>query len=208
IYLVGDGDPTLSSASFAHHHNTPLTQLRDLALDVRHAGVRRVKGPVHADASIFDARRGTPATGFHTSPDLGPLSGLTYNSGTVGARSPGAPAREAGRAFRAALHKAGVKVSGKVDRRAPPASVRHHDPLGGVHSPPLSRIVAATNKPSNNYYAEMLLKRLGANQGGAKGTTRRGTKVVARFAKSHGVHVRIHDGSALSRRDPATPHQA
>ncbi len=207
IYLVGDGDPTLSSASFARHHNTPLTRLRDLALDVRHAGVRRVKGPIHADASIFDAHRGTPATGFHTSADLGPLSGLTYNSGLAGGHYAGDPAREAGKAFRAALHKVGVKVSGKVDRRRMPGSLRHTDPLGGVHSPPLSRIVAATNKPSNNYYAEMLLKRLGANPGGAKGTTRRGTKVVARFAKAHGVHVHTHDGSGLSRRDRASPQQ-
>src|SRR5262249_814673 len=129
IYLVGDGDPTLSSASFAHHHNTPLTQLRDLALDVHHAGVRQVQGPIHADASIFDGHRGPPATGFHTSPDLGPLSGLTYNSGMVGGHYAGDPAREAGKAFRAALHKVGVKVSGKVDRKATPGALRHRDPL-------------------------------------------------------------------------------
>ncbi len=207
IYLVGDGDPTLASASFARHHNTPLTRLRDVARDVRRAGVRRVKGPIHADASIFDARRGIPATGFHTSSDLGPLSGLTYNSGMAGGHYSGDPARQAGKAFRAALRKSGVKVKGKVDRRALPGSLRDQDPLGSARSPQLRRIVAATNKPSNNYFAEMLLKRLGANQGGAKGTTRRGTKVVRRFARKRGVKVRTRDGSGLSRRDRASPQQ-
>jgi D-alanyl-D-alanine carboxypeptidase/D-alanyl-D-alanine-endopeptidase (penicillin-binding protein 4) len=205
LFLVGDGDPTLASASFARHHNTPLTRLRDVARDVRSAGVRRVKGPIHADGSIFDARRGIPATGFHTSSDLGPLSGLTYNSGMIGGHYSGDPARQAGKAFRAALRKSGVKVAGKVDRRKLPGGLRDQDPLGSARSPELRRIVAATNKPSNNYFAEMLLKRLGANPGGAKGTTRRGARVVRRFAHKRGAKVRTKDGSGLSRNDRASP---
>ena len=51
-----------------------------------------------------------------------------------------------------------------------------------VRSPTLTRIVNTTDVYSDNFFAEMLMKLLGARLGGA-GTTAAGTAVVEAFAR-------------------------
>ena len=62
------------------------------------------------------------------------------------------------------------------------------------------------NGPSDNYLAEMLLKRLGAAHG-AGGTTAAGAAAAAAALDDIGVRPRIVDGSGLSRSDRTTPRQ-
>lgn len=199
LYLVGDGDPALGSASFAKRNGLPVTRLKRLAAAVRRAGVRRVSGRLRIDASVFDRRPGTGVSGWSTY--IGPLAGLTYNSGR-GARD---PALAAGNAFREALRKRGVRV-GEAARGRVPAEIRRDEPLASVRSPTLAELVEHTNVTSNNFFAEMLLKRLAVG-GGRKGTTSGGARLVRRFAKSSGAGVRARDGSGLSRANRASPKQ-
>jgi D-alanyl-D-alanine carboxypeptidase/D-alanyl-D-alanine-endopeptidase (penicillin-binding protein 4) len=67
--------------------------------------------------------------------------------------------------------------------------------------------MSATLKPSNNFFAEMLLKRLAASRGGAKGTTRRGVRKVKKLARKLGSQVRMENGSGLSRSNRASPRE-
>jgi D-alanyl-D-alanine carboxypeptidase/D-alanyl-D-alanine-endopeptidase (penicillin-binding protein 4) len=60
--------------------------------------------------------------------------------------------------------------------------------------------------PSNNFFAEMLLKLLGSRYGGA-GSTAAGARVVERFARARGSGVRATDGSGLTRSNRASPAQ-
>ncbi|MFL5728232.1 MAG: D-alanyl-D-alanine carboxypeptidase/D-alanyl-D-alanine-endopeptidase, partial [Cytophagaceae bacterium] len=74
-------------------------------------------------------------------------------------------------------------------------------------SPPLSKIVNLTNKTSQNFYAESLLKTLGAQEKGY-GTTAGGIRAVINYLKEknvdlHGFHMA--DGSGLSRLNSVTP---
>ncbi len=74
-------------------------------------------------------------------------------------------------------------------------------------SPPLREIVAATNKQSLNLAAEMLLKKLGREYGGI-GSTAGGLDVVRKFLGEIGIdteHIRLFDGSGLSRQDMIAP---
>jgi D-alanyl-D-alanine carboxypeptidase/D-alanyl-D-alanine-endopeptidase (penicillin-binding protein 4) len=57
---------------------------------------------------------------------------------------------------------------------------------------------------SDNYYAETLIKGLGARFG-TRGSTAAGTVVVRRFAKSKGISSSVADGSGLSRANAASP---
>ncbi|HYP55089.1 MAG TPA: D-alanyl-D-alanine carboxypeptidase, partial [Solirubrobacterales bacterium] len=68
----------------------------------------------------------------------------------------------------------------------------------------VERLAEATNVPSNNFYAETLIKLLGARFGGA-GTTAAGTAVVERFARGLGANVHAADGSGLTRSNRARP---
>ena len=93
LVIVGAGDPALASVGFARRNDLPLTWIANLASDVRKAGIRRVTGAIRADDTVFDRRRGVPTSGVDASGELGPLSGLSYNSGFAGghyAAEPGA----------------------------------------------------------------------------------------------------------------------
>lgn len=74
-------------------------------------------------------------------------------------------------------------------------------------SPPLSRIIAMINKPSQNFYADQLLKTLGRHFYG-KGSVNDGERVVRDFLTTAGANTRnlnMSDGSGLSRQNSVDP---
>ncbi len=193
LVLKGYGDPSLATAD-----------LRRLASRLYADGIRRVTGRVLGDESYFDARR--TADGWRASyykDESPPLSALVVDRARVGGRTVDNPALAAARAFRKLLVGAGIAVGGKAARATtPPGSPT----LAAIRSPRLTRIVRRMNKRSDNFYAEMLVKHLGAAIRG-EGTTRAGCIVIRRELASRDVPlagVRIVDGSGLSRHDRAT----
>jgi D-alanyl-D-alanine carboxypeptidase/D-alanyl-D-alanine-endopeptidase (penicillin-binding protein 4) len=65
-------------------------------------------------------------------------------------------------------------------------------------------LIRHTNRPSDNYMAETLLKDLGADFGSG-GTTTAGTVVARRNAAKYGAHPTMVDGSGLSRLNRTSP---
>jgi len=206
LHLAGGGDPALGSPAFYNRFLGGLgTNLFGLRRDLRAAGVGKVKGRLYYDDSVFDRRRGVADSGYATSPYIGPLSGLSFNSGYSNSRGSGFasdPARVAAGKLARALRRGGIAIGGAA-RGAAPATARR---VAGVRSPTLERLAEATNVPSNNFFAEMLLKLLGARFGGG-GSTAAGAGVVERFARSHGSGVHAADGSGLTRSNRASPLQ-
>lgn len=194
LYLVGGGDPSLGDVA-----------LKGLAAQLFSAGLRSVTGGIVGDESIFDARRGSYDSGFAPDDDLGgQLSGLTWGHGRA---TPGGPATVAASRLQFFLTQLKVTVrraarTGRVSA-APGGAGRV---LATAVSPPMSTLVAITNQPSDNFYAETLLKGLGATfrRGGS---TDEGLKVVRAALRTFGLSPRVVDGSGLSRKDHATPRQ-
>jgi D-alanyl-D-alanine carboxypeptidase/D-alanyl-D-alanine-endopeptidase (penicillin-binding protein 4) len=211
LYLRGGGDPTFGSASFDQaNFGTGATMQQLVANFVQATGIRSLHGNVVADETLFDSDRGTPATGNQPSVDVeGELSALAYDRGRESADGDTYfphPAVQAGQQLVSALRSAGVKLPRRtaVTAGATPAGATT---LAGVASPSIATLIALTNAPSDNFFAEMLLKDLGARFGGA-GTTAAGASVVeAQMAKSFSIHPRLDDGSGLSRYDLTTPVQ-
>lgn len=205
LYLQGAGDPALGVPAFYDRYQGGLgTNLFALKSQLRAAGVRSVTGRLYADDTIFDRLRGVADSGYATSPYIGPLSGLSFNSGYRGSIGQGFasdPATLAASKLARALSGAGVSIRPGVARGITPAQAK---PLASVRSPTMSRLVEATNVYSNNFFAEMLVKLLGARFGGA-GTTAAGTEVVERFARSSGAAIQAIDGSGLTRGNRASP---
>jgi len=116
--------------------------------------------------------------------------------------------------FNNELARQGIKVSqGAKDiddlpRNEAAALKANRGKLVHVHkSPPLSKILAFLLKPSQNFYADMLLKTLGAHYKGI-GSFRRGRDVVKDYLTSAGVDagsLSMVDGSGLSRQDLVEP---
>jgi len=207
LYLRGGGDPTFGSERFARRAYGTGATVQQLALALQQAGVQRVSGRIFGDESRFDSVRGTVYSGFRISTDVGgPLSALSYNRGL---------ATESGRSFQinppafaasklgSALAALGVTVAGAPRAGVTPAAAR---PLASVDSPPMGRIVRIMNKPSDNYFAETLVKDVGFLAAG-RGTTAAGARATARFARGLGSVVRLADGSGLSRADRASPYR-
>ncbi|MEX1142978.1 MAG: D-alanyl-D-alanine carboxypeptidase/D-alanyl-D-alanine-endopeptidase [Thermoleophilaceae bacterium] len=208
LFLVGGGDPTFGSRSFAERaYGVRRPTVQTLAAKLDRAGIEHVTGRIYGDESAFDSLRGGPDSGYGTSIWVGPLSALGYNRGLAaetGASFQGNPPAFAAARLTDALRARGVSV-----RRRPSAGVapRSAQELAAVRSPSIARLAAMTNKPSDNYFAEMLLKALAMRAHG-QGTTAAGAKIAARFARRLGGRpARLADGSGLSRANRASPYR-
>jgi serine-type D-Ala-D-Ala carboxypeptidase/endopeptidase (penicillin-binding protein 4) len=207
LYLVGGGDPALSSPDFARRFLAGLgTDIFDLTGAVESAGIERVTGRLYADDTIFDRLRGVADSGFDTSPYIGPLSGLDFNSGYTDDNArhfASDPAIVAASSLADDLRSKGVQISSNVTLRALPADAHK---VGEISSPQMKTLTNETDVYSNNFFAEMLLKGLGAHFGSG-GSTLAGAAVVKRFARGLGTGVRQVDGSGLTRSNRVSPAQ-
>jgi serine-type D-Ala-D-Ala carboxypeptidase/endopeptidase (penicillin-binding protein 4) len=194
LVLKGYGDPALSFA-----------QVNSLARQVAAAGIKHVSGRVVGDESWFDTRRTglgwKPQFYLHESPAL---SALIVNRGWTGRYETRRPALTAAQLFRHDLRRAGISVHGGA---ALGVASEEAAPLAQVQSAPLSAVVRHMDVYSDNFYAEMLLKEIGAVQGDF-GSAAAGIAVERRLLQDAGVPlggVRLVDGSGLSLLDRWTP---
>jgi D-alanyl-D-alanine carboxypeptidase/D-alanyl-D-alanine-endopeptidase (penicillin-binding protein 4) len=201
LYLRGGGDPTFGSEAFTRRHYGSGGTAEELADEIEAAGITRVTGRVYGDESRFDSLRGGPYSSFRTSIWVGPLSALSWNRGLANDRGSAfqanPPAFAAGR-FDALLEDRGISVRGRVATGVAPAGATV---LASTDSPPVSELVRHMLKPSDNFFADTLIKRLGP----VPGTTRGGTSGAVRYARSLGSRARLADGSGLSVGNRASP---
>lgn len=208
LYLQGGGDPTLGTPGFYNSYLAGLgTNLFALTPQIKAAGIESITGRLYADDTIFDRRRGVADSGYATSSYIGPLSGLAFNSGFSGSTSASGfssdPAKLATTKLAGSLRTAGVQVPPQVALRPTPPNAER---VALVRSPSLDQIVNLTDVYSDNFFAETLIKLLGAEFGGA-GTTAAGAGVVEAFARASGSTVQATDGSGLTRSNRSSPRE-
>jgi serine-type D-Ala-D-Ala carboxypeptidase/endopeptidase (penicillin-binding protein 4) len=206
LYLKGFGDPSFSTGSYQSHVlHLKTSRLGDFVTALKNAGVKRIDGGIVGDDSYFDHVRAVSSWKAGMTAFCGPLSALALNEGTTAAGARAAnPALTAAARLSKLLRKSGIPVThvAKVGVTPTTATVSYVE-----RSAPLSRILAAMNKPSDNFFAEMLTKGLGASFGGV-GTTAKGNQVEAKFLVSLGIGAgsfTLTDGSGLSYGDWLTP---
>ncbi len=205
LYLRGGGDPTYGDATFNH------TWLRgygptanQLVTQLRHHGIRRVTGWVYGDESLFDRRRGGLITDY--APDVpdfgGQLSALTYDHGSTIAHF--SPATFAARELVLTMRGSGMRARASRHAGLP----RHGaNVLAMVSSPPMSVMTKLMDVPSDDLFAELFTKQLGALFGRG-GTISSGARVISKTVSStYGLHPKILDGSGLARADRTSPVQ-
>lgn len=216
LWLVGNGDPLLATPEFIATQASrprvagyPWTSLAALADAVAAAGVRRVPGGIGGDDHSLDRLRFLPVWPplYQQDKEIGLLSALSVNEGlstlvpqpALALDPPGFAASELARLL--GQRQVTTGPSGR-DQAAPAKRVV----LASVTSAPLSQIVEAMLRASDNWIAELLVRQIDRATGGS-GTTAGGLAVVMRDATALGVPtagVRMDDGSGLSRTDRAT----
>ena len=185
LWLVGGGDPEVGPERLAR-----------LAHALRRAGVRRITGDVIGDTAAFSRRWWAP----------GWVRGLSHDyvtrptALTFSGNGDAMPELAAAASLATALEAAAVRVDGAPGTGDAPE--RLHE-LARVRSAPLGTLLARQNTDSLNLYAEVLLRALGDRAGDA-GTTAAGADTVEAWAATHGVEVRVRDGSGLSHGDAAS----
>jgi D-alanyl-D-alanine carboxypeptidase/D-alanyl-D-alanine-endopeptidase (penicillin-binding protein 4) len=212
LALKGGGDPTFGWGGFdrANYGGVGATIERLVASLVRATGIKAVQGRIDADASYFDSRPGTPATGYLASSEVeGQLDGVAFDRGWAtfdGSSYQARPTLFAAQQFARALRVEHVSVPRKTPISAGPAPAGANT-LATVSSPPISTLIQMTNTPSDNYFAETLLKDIGARFGGA-GSTAAGASVVrSELTSQFGISPHLNDGSGLSYSDSTSPQQ-
>jgi serine-type D-Ala-D-Ala carboxypeptidase/endopeptidase (penicillin-binding protein 4) len=185
LWLLGRGDPTVGPG-----------RLRSLARRMRAAGITKVRGRVMGSTSYF--RRDWWADGWRvgiTHNYVALPTALTYDGNVVRGREIRDPERRAAESMTAQLERLGIKVRGNPGAGRAPHDVAE---VARVQSSPLRAILSKMNRPSDNFYAEVLGKLLGVETSGTPGTIAKGAAAIEAFARAHGVAVEAHDGSGLS----------
>jgi D-alanyl-D-alanine carboxypeptidase/D-alanyl-D-alanine-endopeptidase (penicillin-binding protein 4) len=188
LYLVGAGDPTFgTAATIASRYGGVGAKVEDLLDALAVAGVTRVTGRVVGDASRFDA-------------DIGPSNGESALTFDRGVRAQG-PALWAAQQFTNLLKARGIDVAGTAATGAAPADGTL---LAAVQSPTIGQLLKSMNKPSDNFFAEMLVRNVAAAKG-LLGTTFNGSSQSEALARSLGIEIDQVDGSGLNAGNEMAP---
>lgn len=185
LWVLGRGDPGVDRGT-----------MRALARRIVQAGVRRVEGRVLGATSYF--LRDWDAAGWHdeTRRYVALPTALTFegNVDRLG-RNVLDPEVRAAAALERALERLGVVVRGRPGSGEPPTGLTA---LARVSSPPMRSLLARMLRPSDNFAAEVLGKRLAVATSGTPGSIAHAAAAIARWAEDRGVGVQAYDSSGLS----------
>ncbi|CAN5704714.1 hypothetical protein BH18ACT15_BH18ACT15_10480 [soil metagenome] len=200
LWLVGGGDPALAGrGGLERELPFPPTRLGRLAARVAEAGVERVTGRIMGSTGYFRHDWWAPGwESFFPAEVVALPSALTYEGNVRAGRMTTRPELLAARYLRRELERRGVWVSGRPGTGAAPGGLK---PVARVRSQPLARLAVHMNRESDNFFAEVLGKRLGVAHRGAPGTIAKGAAALEAWARERGVTIEAHDSSGLSRLD-------
>lgn len=206
VWLIGGGDPSLSTFGFARdNYRGRGANLAMLVSPLRNRGIEGITGRIMVDDDLLDELRWVPEwkPSFHFD-ETGALGALTVNQSLtgkyIGSTSSHLPDIRTGEVYRDLLRRQGIYVAGDTKSGSLPPSA---ELVGEVESPPLAELVAHMNAASDNFFAEILLKDIGADRFGARGngSTVDGRRAARAELEALGIDmtgVVWSDGSGLS----------
>ena len=204
LWLVGSGDPLLSTRSYPQTERFPTltpTYIEGLVEKLASTGIKSVTGSVVGDESLYDNERYSPNWGDGIrGTEAGPLGALMINDAnlTESPVKPASPAFSAAKEFTRLLKEAGIFVKGSPDIGTAPAKTQQ---IVKIDSAPLRDIVAEMLTNSDNNTAELLLKEIGRVSKGSA-TRVAGLEVIANKIvewQLPSAGVALGDGSGLDR---------
>jgi serine-type D-Ala-D-Ala carboxypeptidase/endopeptidase (penicillin-binding protein 4) len=185
LWILGRGDPTVNDST-----------MRTLAHELIDAGITRVSGRIVGATTYF--ARDWDAPGWHDDARdyVNRPTALTFEG-----NHDADPERQAAKSLTRRLEDLGVHVDGRPASGDPPDGL---DTVAFERSASLQRLFTRTLRPSDNFMAETLGKRLGLETNGAPGTIAKGAAAIKAWTDSHGTDFRLNDNSGLSYRDRVT----
>src|ERR671918_228153 len=182
---------------------TCMGTMRLLAQRVRDAGVTHIEGAVVGSTGYFKRDWFAPGwkRDFPRSQVALPTA-LTFEGNQAGGIHVSDPELRAARALRRELREIGVSVAGPATAAEAPTGLVS---LAEITSDPLAELLDTMNRYSSNFWAEVLVKRLGVEVAGVPGSIAKGAAALQGFAAGWGVELRALDGSGLSYANRVSP---
>lgn len=179
LWILGRGDPKVGKPT-----------LDALALELADAGITAVSGRVMGSTGYF--RRDWDAPGWNDAARdyVNRPTALTFEGNDVAT-----PEKRAAQILTLRLEDLGVDVAGRPGAGPPAQGL---DTLVSATSKPLQTLLQKMLRPSDNFAAEVLGKRLGVETAGTPGTIAKGAAATQAFAEDSGAGFSINDGSGLS----------
>ncbi|RLE18947.1 MAG: D-alanyl-D-alanine carboxypeptidase/D-alanyl-D-alanine-endopeptidase, partial [Actinobacteria bacterium] len=205
LYLVGGGDPLLSSewyqgSNLERYPVTSPTRLESLADGVVDAGIQVVEGGVVGDGSRYDDEYFAPGWGVGVAGlEAGPYDALLVNDSRVlgDPLKANDPNEGAAREFTRLLEERGVAVAESPSAgTTPDGSIE----IASVQSAPMSEVIGEMLGNSDNNTAELVVKELGFAASGT-GSREAGLEAMRGQLTDWGLtstEVVLSDGSGLS----------
>ncbi len=205
LYLVGGGDPLLSSDWYptSNLERNPVqspTSLDALADQVAAAGITSVTGSVVGDGSRYDDELFAPGWGAGVAGlEAGPYDALLVNDSRVLGDELKAndPNEGAAREFQRMLVERGITVGGTPTAGAAPDGAVA---VASIESAPLTDVITEMLTTSDNNTAELMVKEIGVAAVG-EGTRPAGLEAMRVALDDAGINVSeivLADGSGLS----------
>jgi serine-type D-Ala-D-Ala carboxypeptidase/endopeptidase (penicillin-binding protein 4) len=203
LYLQGGGDPTFGDGNWNRvYEDGQGPTASELVALIRKRGIKRVTGKLYADASLFDSDPGGPATDNKPdTPDYGgELSALVFDHGMT-MKGLG-PAAFAAHQVAATMKAKGIEVRSDRATRHTPATAQL---LARVYSPPIKTMVRLMDVPSDDLFADLFAKQLGAGYSG-HGSLNAGAIVIRHLLLTrYDLRPTLYDGSGLDKADRSSP---
>jgi D-alanyl-D-alanine carboxypeptidase len=188
LIIVGGGDPLLGDEEFLQNrYGGRGTSVERLVDAVTAAGVRRIQGSVVGDGTLY-VREEEPARS---------VTALSFNQSTQQR-----PVLFAAQRISEALEAAGVAIDGSPAARRTAGTDLHT--VGEVESLPILDLLTICGHESDNVIAATLAKRMSAVDG-ARGSTRRGTRMIERHARDLGASISVRTASGLGLENLCAP---
>ncbi len=201
LYLIGGGDATLGTEAYAdalqenpRFASDPVTRIEPLADAIAAANLGPITKIV-ADDSHYDDVRFLPDWKASERSDVSNLSALTVNGGLSGGVAVDDPASFAAQQLSEELADRGVEV-GSIEHGTAPDDARE---VARVESAPMSELVAAMLRSSDNLAAELLTREMSDD-----GTTAGGVTALTAALTDAGIdtsRIALLDGSGLAPGD-------
>jgi D-alanyl-D-alanine carboxypeptidase/D-alanyl-D-alanine-endopeptidase (penicillin-binding protein 4) len=179
LWILGRGDPDVTGATIGV-----------LARRVVDAGIERVRGRVFGSRGYFRRDWDAPGWNGEARDSVNRPTALVFERNVRAD-----PEREAAETLTRKLEALGVRVQGRPGSGRPPGGL---ETIASVTSQPLQRLLTKMLRPSDNFVAETLGKRLGAETRGVPGTIAKGAAAIEAWTDGHGTGFTLNDSSGLS----------
>jgi D-alanyl-D-alanine carboxypeptidase/D-alanyl-D-alanine-endopeptidase (penicillin-binding protein 4) len=179
LWILGHGDPRVDGRTLA-----------SLARKVVEAGITRVRGHVAGSTSYFRHDWDAPGWNKVARDYVNRPTALSFERNEAAH-----PERHAAEALTDRLEKLGVRVAGRPGDGEAPAGL---DTIAFVTSRALHWLLTKMLRPSDNFVAETLGKRLGVEELGVPGTIAKGAASIQAWTDAGGTSFTLNDSSGLS----------